>query len=212
MCCGARPRHKEVRGGDEGFAPSATAFVTFRRPTAKVLAKTALLSPRPFAMRAEEAPEPRDVIWENVYQHIDSVKRRQWMVNGLVVTLMLFWTTITGFCANATKLVWRVAADDADPAGYATCVDAAARLCFVVVRNSGHEAPSYAPRSAYDLHARFVRQLPFDGAGGGAPTCDACDGAPPFAGPALPGCRHRSPDHTHWHERLRVDFGAGPAI
>ncbi|KAH8045778.1 hypothetical protein JL722_14052 [Aureococcus anophagefferens] len=78
VCCGARPRHKEVRGGDEGFAPSATAFVT---------------------------PEPRDVIWENVYQHIDSVKRRQWMVNGLVVTLMLFWTTITGFCANATKLV-----------------------------------------------------------------------------------------------------------
>ena len=105
VCCGARPRHKEVRGGDEGFAPSATAFVTFRRPTAKVLAKTALLSPRPFAMRAEEAPEPRDVIWENVYQHIDSVKRRQWMVNGLVVALMLFWTTITGFCANATKLV-----------------------------------------------------------------------------------------------------------
>ena len=114
--------------------------------------------------------------------------------------------------ANATKRIWRVAADDADPAGYATCADAAARLCFVVVRNSGHEAPSYAPRSAYDLHARFVRRLPFDGAGGGAPTCDACDGAPPFAGPALPGCRHRSPDHTHWHERLRVDFGAGPAI
>ncbi|KAH8046358.1 serine carboxypeptidase [Aureococcus anophagefferens] len=67
--------------------------------------------------------------------------------------------------ANATKRIWRVAADDADPGGYATCVDAAARLCFVVVRNSGHEAPSYAPRSAYDLHARFVRRLPFDGAG-----------------------------------------------
>ena len=68
--------------------------MTFTRPTAKVLAANALLAAKPFAMRAEDAPEPRDVIWQNVYVGVDSVRRRQWMVNLGVFALMLFWTGI----------------------------------------------------------------------------------------------------------------------
>ena len=89
----------------DGFFPSATAFVTFTRPTAKVLAENALLAAKPFAMRAEDAPEPRDVIWQNVYVGVDSVRRRQWMVNLGVFALMLFWTSVAAFCATAKELV-----------------------------------------------------------------------------------------------------------
>ena len=41
-------------------------------------------------MQAEEACEPRDVVWENVYLSAESVLRRQWVVNVAIVTLMLF--------------------------------------------------------------------------------------------------------------------------
>ena len=94
---------------------------------------------------------------------------------------------------GAPRAVWRVDGDDANPAGYATCAAFGdRRFCFVVVRNSGHEAPSYAPRAAYDLSDRLVFGRAFADAPTGAadetPRCLPCAGAPPFAGPAIPGC------------------------
>mmetsp|Transcript_21394 Transcript_21394/g.63954 ORF Transcript_21394/g.63954 Transcript_21394/m.63954 type:complete len:480 (+) Transcript_21394:320-1759(+) len=57
----------------------------------------------------------------------------------------------------APRVPWRVAAGDAEPSGYARCFrPGQGRFCFVTVRNSGHEAPVYAPRAAYDLNERFL--------------------------------------------------------
>lgn len=55
-------------------------------------------------MKAQPAPEPRDVIWENVYIGEESVLRRQWIVNSGIVCLMLFWTTVVSFCASSAQL------------------------------------------------------------------------------------------------------------
>ena len=59
---------------------------------------------QPFAMQAEEACEPRDVIWENVYLSAESVLRRQWVVNVAIVTLMLFWASVVSFCASSRQI------------------------------------------------------------------------------------------------------------
>ncbi|KAH8047998.1 hypothetical protein JL722_12787 [Aureococcus anophagefferens] len=57
-------------------------------------------------MRATDAPEPRDVLWDNVFVGRGSVLRRQWVVAGGVFTLMLFWfTVVTWWCSSTTRLV-----------------------------------------------------------------------------------------------------------
>ena len=66
----------------------------------------------------------------------------------------------------AKKVVWRVGKDDDAPAGYARCLEQRhARFCHVVLRNSGHEAPSYQPRATYDLSGRFISRRAWDGPG-----------------------------------------------
>ena len=55
-------------------------------------------------MQAEEACEPRDVVWENVYLSAESVLRRQWVVNVAIVTLMLFWASVVSFCASSRQI------------------------------------------------------------------------------------------------------------
>ncbi|KAH8068244.1 hypothetical protein JL721_6818 [Aureococcus anophagefferens] len=56
-------------------------------------------------MEAGEAPEPRDVIWENVYVSAESVSRRQWVVNGAILTLVVFWASVVSFCASSTQIL-----------------------------------------------------------------------------------------------------------
>ena len=89
------------------------------------------------------------------------------------------------------KQVWRIAATDAAPAGYAKCLERPGhRFCYVVVRGAGHEAASYAPRAMYDLNERFLHRRAFagDAPAGGTPQCAPCGGAPPFAGGAVAAC------------------------
>lgn len=89
------------------------------------------------------------------------------------------------------KSIWRVEEADVEPAGYSRCIErGSARFCYVVVRNAGHEATSYAPRAAFDLNERFIGRKPFDDVTRSArlPSCAACGGSPPLAGSALPAC------------------------
>ena len=76
------------------------------------------------------------------------------MVNAAVEAM---WKDHPAFAA-APRVPWRVGQTDAEPAGYARCFrpNGGSRFCFVVVRNSGHEAPVYAPRAAHDLNERFL--------------------------------------------------------
>jgi len=93
------------RGARRTFQPSSTAFVTFTRPTARVLATNALLSAKPFGIEASLAPEPRDVIWANVHENQRAVMKRSWIVDLAILLLLVFWTTVVTACSNAAKIV-----------------------------------------------------------------------------------------------------------
>jgi len=91
--------------------------------------------------------------------------------------------------------VWFVdSAKDSNPAGYSRCSGGSGadpRFCYVVVRNAGHMAPAFAPRSAYDMIRRFIDGSAYDSHGDApskTPKCAACGGVGPLAGPALPEC------------------------
>ena len=101
---------------------------------------------------------------------------------------------------NQPKTVWAVSGRDYDsdlgPAGYARCLSQpmlngdARRFCYVVIRNAGHEAAAFEPRSSYDMNQRFLHHLAFNGSSSmPVPGCAPCGGSPPFAGSNAPGCR-----------------------
>ena len=113
----------------QGFRPSSTAFVTFTKPTAKLEAIHSLLAAQPFAMTCKDAPEPRDVLWENVFLPTEAVTRRKWVIELGLGALMVFWATIVTFCSSSAVL-----ADDLfgfDPEAAAT--QAVAAILPVVV-------------------------------------------------------------------------------
>ena len=51
------------------------------------------------------------------------------------------------------KEIWRV---DGEIAGYKKCLRRQGKFCYVVLRNSGHEAPSYMPKNAWALQEEFM--------------------------------------------------------
>lgn len=112
---------------------------------------------------------------------------------------------------DADKVIWRADEKDDNIAGYARCFEFAAtnsstahrrhkqhkqpknqqqRFCYTVVRNGGHELPSYEPRTSYDMIMRFIQGRSFDAAGDDSslPKCAQCSGVAPFAGSSLPDC------------------------
>ena len=96
-------RHSSVKR--LGIQPSSTAFVTFTRPTARLSVTSSLLAAAPFAMVAREAPEARDVIWENAYVSQEEILQRAWVVNLGIFALLLFWATVVSACSSSEKLV-----------------------------------------------------------------------------------------------------------
>ncbi len=103
----------------EGFRPSSTAFVTFTKPTAKLEAIHSLLAAQPFAMTARDAPEPRDVIWENVFLPNESVTRRKWVIEIGLGALTIFWATIVTFCASSAILADKLFGFDPESTAWA---------------------------------------------------------------------------------------------
>ena len=85
------------------------------RRSFQVMTTSALLSALPFSMDATDAPEPRDVIWPNVFVSARSVARRHVVVTILLTVLVLSWTTVITFCSNA---VWIVDLLGFDPQGF----------------------------------------------------------------------------------------------
>ncbi|KAH8060179.1 hypothetical protein JL722_5141 [Aureococcus anophagefferens] len=119
-----------VGGRDASFAPSGTAF--------------------PFAMEAGEAPEPRDVIWENVYVSAESVSRRQWVVNGAILTLVVFWASVVSFCASSTQILSYLGFDPASTISQAI----ASILPVIVLLSIINLLPLF-----FQLIARFYERL-----------------------------------------------------
>jgi vitellogenic carboxypeptidase-like protein len=56
------------------------------------------------------------------------------------------------------KIIWRVAANDTEPAGY---VRQSGAFVQAIIRDAGHMVPTDQPRSAFDLITRFVDGIPY---------------------------------------------------
>jgi len=96
---------------------------------------------------------------------------------------------------KARKAIWKVdSTKDVNVAGFAKCIahpTGTSRFCFSLVKNAGHEMPSYQPRAALDLYQRFMAGRSWNSTGDRPeelPKCAQCGGVAPFAGPALPAC------------------------
>ena len=67
----------------------------------------------PTSGRLPRRPEPRDVIWENVWVPRGATAKRRWVVNAGLSVLMIFWSVVVSFCSSSSDLGHRLF--DLDP-------------------------------------------------------------------------------------------------
>ncbi|KAG1216631.1 hypothetical protein G6F35_009915 [Rhizopus arrhizus] len=58
------------------FSPTSVGFVTFEETISAYVASQVLIDATPFQLRVQLAPEPRDVLWENIAMHA----RERWIL------------------------------------------------------------------------------------------------------------------------------------
>lgn len=71
---------------------SSTAFVTFRSRVTESIAQQMLLSHD--AMEINHAPNPKDVIWDNVAIPKSQVVLRNWITNAGIIVGSIFWSSL----------------------------------------------------------------------------------------------------------------------
>jgi hypothetical protein len=73
------------------YSPSSTGFVTFRSPHSAHLLSQVLIHPAPFMYETSMAPEPRDIVWENMSLSRFDRTVRHYLVEAACVALTFFW-------------------------------------------------------------------------------------------------------------------------
>ena len=107
-------------------------------------------------MTARDAPEPRDVIWENVFLPNESVTRRKWVIEIGLGALTIFWATIVTFCASSAILADKLFGFDPESTAWA----AVAAILPILVLLSILNLPVDLPDDRALLRAA---QVPFGG-------------------------------------------------
>eukprot|EP00588_Corethron_pennatum_P006430 CAMPEP_0194286570 /NCGR_PEP_ID=MMETSP0169-20130528/32792_1 /TAXON_ID=218684 /ORGANISM="Corethron pennatum, Strain L29A3" /LENGTH=899 /DNA_ID=CAMNT_0039033047 /DNA_START=142 /DNA_END=2838 /DNA_ORIENTATION=+ len=79
-------------------------FVSFRTLTARQTAIQMIHSCTPFTMTVEEAPHPKDILWNNVGKDHRAELAGKVTGNALTVTLCLFWTVLSVFVTSLGKV------------------------------------------------------------------------------------------------------------
>eukprot|EP00566_Odontella_aurita_P003015 CAMPEP_0113599678 /NCGR_PEP_ID=MMETSP0015_2-20120614/42281_1 /TAXON_ID=2838 /ORGANISM="Odontella" /LENGTH=1029 /DNA_ID=CAMNT_0000507843 /DNA_START=376 /DNA_END=3466 /DNA_ORIENTATION=+ /assembly_acc=CAM_ASM_000160 len=75
-----------------GTTMSSTSFVTFLDHTSMTNASRSILTDKPNCLAICVAPEPRDIIWENVHQEANVIERRERICNVLFVLGAILWS------------------------------------------------------------------------------------------------------------------------
>ncbi|EIE84318.1 hypothetical protein RO3G_09028 [Rhizopus delemar RA 99-880] len=85
------------------FSPTSVGFVTFEETISAYVASQVLIDSTPFQLRVQLAPEPRDVLWENIAMHA----RERWIRKALVMFILLFlvfsWTIPCSYLSALTS-------------------------------------------------------------------------------------------------------------
>ncbi|KAI0720255.1 hypothetical protein C8T65DRAFT_633946 [Cerioporus squamosus] len=82
------------------FKPTHVAFVTFEKMSSAQIAAQTVHAPQPMQSLTHLAPEPRDIVWQNISHTPTSALVREWIVMGAMVVLQFFWfIPITGLAS-----------------------------------------------------------------------------------------------------------------
>jgi len=86
------------------YHTSSTAFVTFRTRLAASSSHQMLLSHNYISMQVRPAPNPRDIIWENVSIPQRQIDIRRVIADVTLVVGALFWSLVLGFITTIASL------------------------------------------------------------------------------------------------------------
>jgi len=86
------------------FLPKA--FVTFKTFTAATVARQVIHMQLAGHMAVTEAPEPRDVTWENLYLSRQGAMVRNFFVEAFVLFLIVFWVVPVTLLSHVTALTY----------------------------------------------------------------------------------------------------------
>lgn len=86
------------------YATSSTAFVTFKSRTASSTCHQMLLSHKYISMLVRPAPNPKDIIWENVSIPQRQIDMRKNIADGTLIVGALFWSIVLGFITTISSL------------------------------------------------------------------------------------------------------------
>ena len=70
---------------------SSTGFVTFLDHTTVTNASSSPLTHKPNALEVDVAPEPRDIMWENVHTSQGLIHRREAVVDIFLIMGAILW-------------------------------------------------------------------------------------------------------------------------
>ena len=83
---------------------SSTGFVTFKSRVATSSSLQMLLSHEYFRMRVLPAPNPKDIIWDNVSIPLPQILARTKIANANLVVGAIFWSSVVGFVNRLSNL------------------------------------------------------------------------------------------------------------
>ena len=86
-----------------GTVMSGTAFITFKKPTALATALQLRLDRHPQMMKTTQAPEKRDIYWNNIAVPQDQVESRIYIANVLLLAGVVFWSGIVALCSTLPR-------------------------------------------------------------------------------------------------------------
>jgi hypothetical protein len=116
------------------------AFVVMRTFTAATIAIQSMHSSKPGAMQVSTAPEPRDILWENVYVSKGAMRTRSILGEFLVILIIVFYVVpviLVSFLVSESALVSssaRLAQLDKASALFSSAIAMVQPLCVVAIQ------------------------------------------------------------------------------
>lgn len=132
----------EGRGSVEEHINEVTdkAFVVMRTFTASTIAIQSMHSSKPGAMNVVTAPEPRDILWQNIYVSKGALRTRSYIGEMLVLLLIAFYVVpvaLVSLLVSESALVSsspRLAQLDDASAFFSTAIAMVQPLCIVGIQ------------------------------------------------------------------------------
>ena len=88
----------------EYYRISSTSFVTFRSRVSKSTSHQMLLSHEHLTLYVKSAPNPNDIIWDNVSIPQRQVRTRRLIADVTLIVGAIFWSFVVGFLATISNL------------------------------------------------------------------------------------------------------------